>query len=63
MDNNPKEGVAFLRRAVKAHPGNFWVNLQLAVALLQLQPLEPSDLEVAIRFAAVVEAQVERDPA
>ncbi len=60
MDTNVKEGIEYLHRAKKEHPNDFWLNLHLSVAYLEL---EPSAVHKAVRYAAVAESQTSNDPA
>jgi serine/threonine protein kinase len=59
-DQDSAEGVRFLKRAEADHQDDFWVNLHLAVALLQKNPPEPHE---AVRYAAVAEAHANDEPA
>ena len=48
-----KERLALMRRALRRHPGDFWVNLHLANALADLNP--PA-LDEAIRYLTAARA-------
>jgi serine/threonine protein kinase/tetratricopeptide (TPR) repeat protein len=54
----PDTGIAFLRKAQRQHPGEFWINLYLANSLREHR--RPKDLDDAVRFfqaAAAVRPQ------
>jgi eukaryotic-like serine/threonine-protein kinase len=54
------EAVTVLRQAQQRHPADFWLNHQLALALLQLRPPQPTE---AVRFLTAALALRPHDPA
>ncbi|MCI0742296.1 MAG: tetratricopeptide repeat protein [Gemmataceae bacterium] len=57
--DSPAEGAAFLRRAQRRHPDDFWINHKLAVFLGRVQPPRRDD---QVRFYAIATALRKESP-